>query len=73
MIAGRVPGSAMTALLASEWVTGSAAVWITAGIVAAAVLALGIVYRERPETWMFGRADDGRAPADTVDVPRGEE
>ncbi len=72
MVAGRVPGSAVTALLASGWVTGSAAVWITAGVVVA-VLTLGFAYRERLEAWMFGQAGDGRASADPVDVPLGEE
>lgn len=72
MVVGRVPGHATTALLASEWVTGSAAVWITAGIVVVAVLALGLAYRERLEIWVFGQAGDGRASADLVHVPRGE-
>ncbi len=56
MVVGRIPGSTMTALLASEWVTGSAAVWISVGTAVAVVLALGFVYRERLETWMFRRA-----------------
>lgn len=57
MVVGRVPGHATTALVASEWVTGSAAAWITTGIVVAAVLALGFAYRERLESWMLRRAD----------------
>ena len=61
MVVGRIPGSTMTALLASEWVTGSAAVWISVGTAVAVVLALGIVYRERLEAWMFRRA--GTSPA----------
>ncbi len=56
MVVGRIPGSATTAMLASEWVTGSAAVWISVGVGLAVVLALGFVYRERLETWMFRRA-----------------
>lgn len=56
MVVGRIPGSTMTALLASEWVTGSAAVWISVGTVVAVVLALGFIYRERLETWMLRRA-----------------
>ena len=56
MVVGRIPGSATTAMLASEWVTGSAAVWISAGIILAVVLGLGFVYRGRLETWMFRRA-----------------
>lgn len=55
-VLGRLPGSVMTALLASEWVTGSTAVWVTAGIVVAAVLALGLAYRGRLEAWMLRRA-----------------
>ena len=58
MVVGRIPGSTTTAMLASEWVTGSAAVWISVGV--AVVLAFGFAYRERLETWMFRRA--GTAP-----------
>ncbi len=43
MVVGRIPGSTTTAFLASEWVTGSAALWITVGIVVAVILALGFV------------------------------
>ena len=73
MVVGRVPGHATTALLASGWVTGSAAAWITAGIVVAAVLVLGLACGERLEIWMFGQVGDGCASADPVDVPRREE
>ena len=72
MVMGRIPGSTMTALLASEWVTGSAAVWIPAGIVLAVILALGFVYRGRLESWVSRRAGDGRDSAEPVEVPRGE-
>ena len=72
MVMGRIPGSTMTALLASEWVTGSAAVWISAGIVIAVVLALGFVYRGRLESWVARRVGGGRASADPVKVPRAE-
>lgn len=58
MVVGRIPGSTMTAMLASEWVTGSAATWITAGVVVAAVLALGFAYRERLESYFLRRAGD---------------
>ena len=51
MVVGRVPGSTMTVLLASDWVTGSTVTWISAGLVVAVVLALGFVYRERLESW----------------------
>ncbi len=70
MVMGRIPGSTMTALLASEWVTGSAAVWNSVGIVLAVILALGFVYRGRLESWVSRRAGDGRASADPVEVPR---
>ena len=56
MVVGRIPGSTTTALLASEWMTGSAAVWVSVGTVVAVVLALGFVYRGRLETRMFRRA-----------------
>lgn len=58
MVAGRVPGHATTALLASDWVTGSAVVWIPAGLVIVAVLALTVAYRERLESFLLRRADD---------------
>lgn len=72
MVAGRVPGSVATALLASGWMTGSAVALITAGLGLAAVLALGFVYRGRLESWVFGRAGDGRDPADPAEGPRKE-
>ena len=62
MVVGRIPGNTTTALLASEWVTGSAAVWISVGVFVAVVLTLGFVYRERLETRMLRRADT--APID---------
>ena len=70
MVMGRIPGSTMTALLASEWVTGSAAAWISVGIVLAVVLALGFAYRERLEFWVSRRVGGGRVSADPVEVPR---
>ncbi|CAA9382542.1 MAG: hypothetical protein AVDCRST_MAG03-49 [uncultured Rubrobacteraceae bacterium] len=63
MILGRVPGHATTALLASDWVTGSAAVLITVGVVVAAILALAFFYRERLESWMLHREDDAQTVA----------
>lgn len=63
MVAGRVPGHATTALLASEWVTGSWAAWIPAGVTVVAVLALTLAYKERLESWMLRRADDARTDA----------
>jgi uncharacterized membrane protein YdjX (TVP38/TMEM64 family) len=70
MVMGRIPGSTMTALLASEWVTGSAAAWISVGIVLTVVLALGFAYRERLESWVSRRVGGGRVSADPVEVPR---
>ncbi len=46
----------MTALLAADWVTSSTATWISVGITVAVILALGFVYKERLESWMFRRA-----------------
>lgn len=56
MVVGRIPGSAMTALLASDWVTGSAATWISVGVTILVILTLGFVYKDRLERWMFRRA-----------------
>ena len=56
MVVGRIPGSTMTALLAADWVTSSTATWISVGITVAVILALGFVYKERLESWMFRRA-----------------
>lgn len=61
LVLGRIPGSAVTALLASEWVTGSTAALVTAGVAAAAILALGFAYRGRLESWMLRPVSDGRA------------
>ncbi len=55
-VLGRIPGSATTALLVSDWVTGSTAAWVTAGVAVAAFLALGLAYRGRLEAWMLRRA-----------------
>ena len=56
MVVGRIPGSTMTALLAADWVTSATATWISVGITVAVILALGFVYKERLESWMFRRA-----------------
>lgn len=58
MVVGRLPGATLTALLASDAVTSSMAAWITAGIVVAALLALGFIYRRRLEGWVLRRASD---------------
>lgn len=58
MVVGRLPGATMTALLASDMVTGSTAAWITAGIIVAVLLALGVIYRSRLEGWILRRATD---------------
>jgi uncharacterized membrane protein YdjX (TVP38/TMEM64 family) len=63
MVAGRVPGHATTALLASGWVTGPAAALITAGIALTAVLALAFAYRRRLRSWIRPAAD-GQAGAE---------
>lgn len=58
MVVGRLPGATMTALLASDVITGSTAAWITAGIIVAVILALGFAYRSRLEGWILRRAGD---------------
>ena len=47
MVVGRMPGSTMTAFLASDWVTSSMVTWVSAGVAVAVILTLGFVYRER--------------------------
>lgn len=56
MVVGRIPGSTMTALLASDWVTGSAATWVSISVTIAVILTLGLVYKDRLERWVFRRA-----------------
>ncbi len=56
MIVGRLPGTTLTALLASDVVTQSTAAWIVAGMVLVVPLALGIAYRKRLESWLLRRA-----------------
>ena len=73
MVVGRIPGSTMTAFLASDWVTGSTVTWISVGFIVAVILALGFVYKERLESWMFRRAGDGPASLDPVEVPLSED
>jgi len=59
MVVGRLPGTTLTALLASEVVTQLVAGWILAGMVLVALVAVGFVYRKRLESWIFRRADEG--------------
>ena len=72
MVVGRVPGSTMTALLASEWVTGSTAVWSSVGIAVAVILALGFAYRRRLESWVFRRAGAEHTFVAPAEVSRGK-
>jgi uncharacterized membrane protein YdjX (TVP38/TMEM64 family) len=58
MVVGRLPGATLTALLASDAITGSTAGWITAGIIVVVLLALGVIYRSRLEGWILRRATD---------------
>jgi uncharacterized membrane protein YdjX (TVP38/TMEM64 family) len=60
VVVGRLPGATLTALLASGVVTGSTAVWITAGVIIVALVALGIAYRKRLEFWVLRRAGNSR-------------
>lgn len=59
MVVGRLPGATLTALLASDAITGSAAAWVTVGIFFVALLALGVIYRKRLESWVLRRASKG--------------
>jgi uncharacterized membrane protein YdjX (TVP38/TMEM64 family) len=61
MVVGRLPGATLTALLASDLVTQSAAGWIVAGIVLVVLVTLGFVYRKRLEFWILRRADEGQS------------
>jgi uncharacterized membrane protein YdjX (TVP38/TMEM64 family) len=62
MVVGRLPGATLTALLASDLVTRSAAGWIVAGMVLVALVAVGFVYRKRLEGWILRRADEKQSP-----------
>jgi len=61
VVVGRLPGATLTALLASDLLTRSAAGWIVAGMVLVALLALGFVYRKPLESWILRRADEGQS------------
>ena len=58
MVVGRLPGAALTVLLASDMITGSVAAWVSIGIVLTAVLALGVAYRGRLEGWVLRQASN---------------
>lgn len=58
VVVGRLPGATLTALLASNVITGSLAAWITVGIVLAVLLTLGVIYRGRPESWVLQHAGE---------------
>jgi len=58
VVVGRLPGATLTALLASDLLTRSAAGWIMVGMVLVALLALGFVYRKPLESWILRRADE---------------
>jgi uncharacterized membrane protein YdjX (TVP38/TMEM64 family) len=73
MVVGRVPGNTTTALLASDWVTGSAVTWVSVGAAVAVVLALGLTYRGRLESWALRLAHDGRTGARLATTSREEE
>jgi uncharacterized membrane protein YdjX (TVP38/TMEM64 family) len=63
IVIGRLPGATLTALLASDVLTRSAAGWIVAGMVLLALVMLGFVYRKRLESWILRRADEGQSPS----------
>lgn len=56
MVVGRLPGATLTALLASDTITGSTAAWISVGVFVAALLVLGFIYRGRLESWLLRRS-----------------
>jgi uncharacterized membrane protein YdjX (TVP38/TMEM64 family) len=58
MVVGRLPGATLTALLASDKITGSTVGWVVAGLLLAGLLALGVIYRSRLESWILRRAGD---------------
>jgi uncharacterized membrane protein YdjX (TVP38/TMEM64 family) len=58
MVVGRLPGATLTALLASDLVTQTAAGWIVAGMVLVTLVALGFAYRKPLESWILRRADE---------------
>ena len=59
MVVGRLPGATLTALLASDIITGSTAGWVMTGLILVALLVLGIVNRSRLEYWVLRRASEG--------------
>jgi uncharacterized membrane protein YdjX (TVP38/TMEM64 family) len=61
MVVGRLPGATLTALLASDLVTQSAAGWIVAGMVLVVLVTLGFVYRKPLEFRILRRADEGQS------------
>ncbi|MGH3085780.1 MAG: TVP38/TMEM64 family protein [Rubrobacteraceae bacterium] len=62
MVVGRLPGATLTALLASETITGSTAAWVSVALIVAVLLVLGFVYRDRLESWLLRSAEDGKRP-----------
>src|SRR5215216_4006640 len=62
MVVGRLPGATLTALLASDLMTQSAAGWIVAGMVLVALVTLGFIYRKRLEAGILRRAEEEQRP-----------
>lgn len=56
---GRTPSWALTALIAADLATRSAAVWTGAVLAVVAVLALGVWHRRRLEGWLLKLTDRG--------------
>jgi uncharacterized membrane protein YdjX (TVP38/TMEM64 family) len=63
MVVGRLPGATLTALLASDLLTQTAAGWIVAGMVLVALVALGFAYRKPLESWILRGADERQSPS----------
>lgn len=71
MVLGRLPATAATVLLASGVATGSTVVLVTAGSAVLALMALGLAYRKRLESWTLGRSESGPAHHGSDAVPEG--
>jgi len=72
MVVGRLPGATLTALLASDLVTQTAAGWIVVGMVLVALLALGFAYRKPLESWILRCADQRESRSASYGESKGE-
>ena len=72
MVVGRLPGATLTALLASDLVTQTAAGWIVVGMVLVALLAVGFAYRKPLESWILRCADQRESRSASYGESKGE-